>query len=402
MLSGKKIIVGISGGIAAYKTPLLIRLLIKAGAEVKVIASKSALQFVTPLTLQTVSKNEVYFDLFAAPSEVSTEHVSITDWADLFVLAPATGNIIGKLTHGIADDALSTALMAFDKKIMLAPAMNVKMWQSPAVVENCEILRRRNIDFIGPDSGDLACGYEATGRMVEPECLFERIKQHFLASDQLHGKKILVSAGPTNEAIDPVRFIGNHSSGLMGFAIAEALANAGAEVVLVAGPVQMKVHHPSIKRIDVVSAQEMYDACVEHFPSCNGAIMAAAVADYRVENPSTQKIKKQEQELTLHLVKNKDILAQLGQQKNSAQVLIGFALETNNDKENAVEKLKRKNLDLIVLNNPTHPGSGFKTSTNKVMLIDRLDNCLEFPLLPKTILAEKIVTYITPLLLANE
>lgn len=402
MIAGKKIIVGISGGIAAYKIPMLVRLLVKAGADVKVIATRSALEFVTPLTLQTVSKHEVYHDLFAAPAEVSTEHVAITDWADCLILAPATGNIIGKFACGIADDALSTALMAFNKPVFIAPAMNVKMWESPAVKMNCDILQQRNCLFIGPDSGDLACGYEATGRMSEPEAIFSFVSRHFEQNQLLKGKTFLVSAGPTYEAIDPVRFIGNHSSGLMGFELAEALAEKGANVYLVCGPVNLQIRHKNIHRVDVVSAIQMLEACEKYFPQCNAAIMAAAVADYRVDIPSDQKIKKKEDHLTLNLLKNPDILARLGQTKKTGQLLVGFALETQNDEANAIEKLDKKNLDLIVLNNPTHEGSGFKTLTNQVTLIDKLHRKTEWPLMAKTILAEKIVNHIINLSDGNE
>lgn len=402
MLAGKKIIVGISGGIAAYKIPVLIRLFVKAGAEVKVIATHSALEFVTPLTLQTVSKHEVYHDLFAAPAEVSTEHVAITDWADFLILAPATGNIIGKYACGIADDALSTALMAFDKTTFIAPAMNVKMWESPAVKQNCNTLAQRGCLFIGPETGDLACGYQATGRMSEPEAIFAFVKRYFEPEKTLSGKTFLVSAGPTYEAIDPVRFIGNHSSGLMGFELAEALAGKGAIVHLVCGPVTLQTRHANIHRVDIVSAQQMLEACEKFFPGCDAAIMAAAVADYRVENPADQKIKKKEDHLVLNLVKNPDILARLGQMKKAGQKLVGFALETQNDEANAIEKLEKKNLDLIVLNNPTHEGSGFKTPTNKVTLIDRRHSITEWPLMSKAILAEKIVNHIINIIDGNE
>lgn len=305
MIAGKKILVGISGGIAAYKTPILIRLLIKAGAEVKVVVTPNALEFVTRVTLETLSKHKIYDQVFGSVNDYSTEHVALTDWADAFVIAPATANIIGKYASGIADDALSTSLLAFNKAVFIAPAMNCKMWNNFAVQKNMEYLRLQGVHVIGPASGDLACGYEGAGRMDEPEVICRALHDFFVQSQSLKGIKAMVTAGPTYEAIDPVRFIGNHSSGLMGFCIAEELASRGADVTLIAGPTSLKTNHTGIKRIDIVSAQDMYDACINHFSESKLCVMSAAVADYKPAVVAQEKIKKNVLNLPLNLLQHK-------------------------------------------------------------------------------------------------
>ena len=292
MLKGKRIILGISGGIAAYKSAILIRLLIKSGAEVKVIATRNALKFITRITLETLSKNKLYCELFSDNNDYSTEHISISDWGDIFIVAPATANIIGKLANGIADDALSTSLLAFNKKTYIAPSMNSKMFDHFAVRKNLNYLKDNGIEIIQPSEGFLACGYEGNGRMEEPDNIISFIEKDFKKKEKLSGKKVLVTAGPTYEAIDPVRFIGNNSSGLMGFAIAEKMAESGADVTLICGPNKLNISNKNIKRIDIISAEEMYRECKKEFQKTDIAIMAAAVADFTPDSTAKEKIKK--------------------------------------------------------------------------------------------------------------
>ena len=387
-----KIIVGITGGIAAYKAPELVRLLKKAGHEVRCAATEHALQFVTRVTLETVSENPLYSDLFASGH---TEHISLKDWGDLLVVAPATANIIGKVANGIADDALSTLLLAFSQKpVILAPAMNSLMWAHPAVQHNIEILKNRGIRMVGPADGALACGTHGVGRMAEPE----EIVAEALSTFNLHlsSQRWLVTAGPTYERIDSVRFIGNYSSGKMGFALAEALADAGAEVELVTGPTSLMTAHPRIHRTDIESAREMYDAATELFPHCHGAILSAAVADYRPSKCADHKLKKQGEEgIHLDLVQNPDILATLGTIKQQGQTLVGFALETDNELQNAESKLKRKNLDYIVMNSLRDTGAGFGTDTNKVTILGADGSRTDSPLLSKQEIAKLIINNVT-------
>lgn len=397
MFAGKKIIVGISGGIAAYKAPLLVRLLVKAGAEVKCVTTQHALQFVTPLTLETLSQNKVYCDLFDSKNDHTTEHISLKDWGDLMVVAPATANIIGKLASGIGDDALSTLLLSFRKPLFVCPAMNTQMLECPAVGRNIAYLRETGVHIIESASGELACGANGKGRMEEPEEIVRQMQNTLVriakpnhagadskseptsapksdtASPSALGKSVLVTAGPTYERIDAVRFIGNFSTGKMGFAVAEELAARGFNVNLVAGPTHLSTNHPNIRRIDVESARQMYDACVETFPNCDAAILSAAVADFRPESASDIKIKKQNDHdgMTLNLVQNPDILATLGKMKTDKQILVGFALETNNEIAHAQSKLERKNLDFIVLNSLQDAGAGFGYDTNKVTFLHR-------------------------------
>lgn len=372
MLKGKKIIIGISGGIAAYKTISLIRLFKKHHAEVRMVLTPNALHFVTRTTLETVSQNKVYADMFAENNDYSTEHVSVTDWGDVFIVAPATANIIGKYAGGIADCALSTSLLAFDKKVYLAPAMNCKMWAHPTVQKNCKFLTQQGVALIEPAAGFLACGYEGKGRMAEPEAIFDFVVKDLNKNALFKGKKVVVTAGPTHEAIDPVRFIGNHSTGLMGYCIAEAFAEKGAEVTLISGPTQLTATHPNIRTISIMSADDMHKACLEVFDSADITIMAAAVADYRPVVKAPEKIKKDKNtSLTLQLEPTPDILSDLGRRKKKGQILVGFALETEHELDHAKSKLARKNLDFIVLNSLKDKGAGFGTATNKITIIDK-------------------------------
>jgi len=391
MLKGKRILLGISGGIAAYKTPELIRLFVKAGAEVKVIATQHALEFVTRLTLQTVSKNAVYSNTFEESNDASTEHIALNDWADILLVAPATANILGKFAGGIADDALSTTYLAFEKSVFVAPAMNYKMWDHPAVQENTKKLHARGVQFIESTEGELACGDVGKGRMEEPIVIFRIISDFFAQKLPWSGKTILITAGPTYEKIDPVRFIGNYSSGKMGFALAEACANRGARVKLIAGPVSLKTEHPHIDRIDVESAADMFEKAVAFFPAADAAILCAAVADFTPSKPYDSKQKRGEEDLLVQLKPTRDIAATLGQLKKRPQILVGFALETDAEIQNAQSKLERKNLDFIVLNSLRNPGAGFQHDTNQITILKREGGEYTFPLKSKKEVAEDIL-----------
>lgn len=390
-----RIIVGITGGIAAYKAPELVRLLKKQGHEVRCAATEHALQFVTRVTLETVSGAPLYSDLFASGR---TEHISLKDWGEMLIVAPATANIIGKVANGIADDALSTLLLAFSgKPVIMAPAMNCEMWAHPAVQRNIETLKSWGIRMVGPEEGELACGVNGVGRMSEPDAIAAAVCNSESRTPNSELGKWLVTAGPTYERIDSVRFIGNYSSGKMGFALAQALADAGAEVELVAGPTSLKIDHPRVKVTRIESAREMYAAATEVFPHCNGAILSAAVADYRPSECADHKLKKNGSEgMHLDLVQNPDILATLGTMKTDRQTLVGFALETDNEEANAQHKLEKKNLDFIVLNSLRDAGAGFGVDTNKVTIISRNGNRKESPLLSKKEVARLIVETITP------
>ncbi|MDR1005818.1 MAG: bifunctional phosphopantothenoylcysteine decarboxylase/phosphopantothenate--cysteine ligase CoaBC [Bacteroidales bacterium] len=395
MLSAKKIIVAVSGGIAAYKSPLLIRLLIKSGCQVKVVATGNALQFVTETTLRCLSKNPVYSTMFADNKTADVEHISITDWADAFVVAPATANVIGKFANGIADDVLSTTLLAFAKKIFIAPAMNTKMLHNAAVKQNIDTLKQRGVEIISPIKGDLACGYEGDGKMSEPQEIFERIEAYFGDNKMLKGKTVLVTAGATYEQIDAVRFIGNNSSGKMGFALAERLAQNGAKVILIKGNTTAELdYNENIQVIEATNAEKMYEKTTECFPDCDVAILAAAVSDYTPLTTSDKKIKKTEQNLTIQLQPTKDILASLGKMKSSHQILVGFALETDHEIDNATKKLTNKNLDFIVLNSLQDRGAGFAVSTNKITIINKDGQITAFPLKSKKEVAADIVNYL--------
>ena len=391
MLEGKRIILGISGGIAAYKSATLIRLLQKAGAEVRVVVTKNALEFVTRVTLETLSRNKVYIELFGIDNDYATEHVSLTDWGDAFVVAPASANIIGKLANGIADDALSTSLLAFNRALFLAPSMNVKMYEHFAVKKNLEYLSGKGINIIEPTEGYLACGYEGQGRMEEPEKIVAYLEKYFLNTAKLAGKKALVTAGPTNEALDLVRFFGNNSTGLMGFSIAEELAAKGADVTLVCGPNNLETHNSKIKRIDVVSAKEMHQACMNAFNDTDITVMAAAVADYSPKEQYNFKFVKSDKTFAIKLVPTKDILFEMGNKRRSDQLLVGFALESSGEIESAKNKLHKKNLDFIVLNSLNDKGAGFGNTTNKITIIDKNNQITAFELKEKREVAKDIV-----------
>ncbi len=397
------IIVGITGGIAAYKTPELVRLLVKAGHEVRCAVTEHALQFTTRATLETVSSNPLYSDLFAG-NDHGTEHISLKDWADWMIVAPATANCIGKMANGIADDALSTLLLAMPtQRVLLAPAMNSQMWNHPSVQHNLEVLHQWGVHTVGPESGALACGTDGVGRMAEPVAIADKIRDLAASSTtitpqrRLANQRWLVTAGPTYERIDSVRFIGNYSSGKMGYALAEALAKAGAEVELVSGPTALgDIDSPNVNITRIESAREMYEAATRLFPSCHGAILSAAVADYRPESTADHKLKKQgDKGMTLHLVQNPDILATLGSMKGTGQTLVGFALETDNEMANATGKLQRKHLDYIVMNSLRDAGAGFGFDTNKVSIIAADGQITESPLLSKKEIAELIINTVT-------
>ena len=388
------IVLGISGGIAAYKSLSLIRLFQKNNAEVKVVVTPNALHFVTPLSLQTLSQNKVYTDPFQILENVDVEHIALAEWADALVVAPATANIIGKFAHGIADDALSTLFLACSKPVFLAPAMNTKMLHHPAVQQNIHTLRQRGCLILESGAGYLACGTTGDGRMQEPEQLCDAVFQALTRPALFNGKKVLITAGPTYEPIDPVRFIGNFSSGLMGFRLAETFASLGAEVSLVTGPTHLTTALPNIHRINVQTAAQMLEACQKEFPSAHVAVMAAAVADYTPTNVAPEKIKKSAKTLQISLQKTTDILATLCKQKTKNQCVVGFALETENELDNAKAKLKNKKADIIVLNSLRNEGAGFQHATNLVTLIDKNGNVQTGELKDKSEVAEDIVHYI--------
>ena len=372
VLSGKKIVLGVSGGIAAYKTAILVRLFKKAGAEVQVIMTPASKDFVTPLTLSTLSKNPVYSTFYNEEDE-NTEwnnHVEIGLWADLMVIAPATANTLSKMANGNCDNLLIATYLSAKCPVYFAPAMDLDMYKHSSTLNSFEKLKSFGNIIIPAESGELASGLSGEGRMAEPKNIVSFIEKDIQSKLPLSGKKILITAGPTYEAIDPVRFIGNHSSGKMGFDIANEAAKLGAEVILVSGPTHQITNFSSIKVVKVISAEEMYIACHEYFTNVDVAICAAAVADYRPKVVADQKIKKSEAEFSIQLEKTKDILASFGEQKKR-QFLVGFALETENEIENAKLKIQKKNLDLIVLNSLKDEGAGFGKSTNKVTFIDK-------------------------------
>ncbi len=395
VLSGKKIVLGISGGIAAYKTASLVRLLIKAGAEVQVIMTPASHQFVTSFTLSTLSKRPVYTDFFNSNEATSTwnNHVEIALWADLILIAPATANTISKMVTGACDNLLQAIYLSAKCPVYFAPAMDLDMYIHPSTQNNLKVLESYKNLMIPAEKGELASGLFGEGRMAEPENMITFLTKSLSQDKSLSGKKILITAGPTYEAIDPVRFIGNHSSGKMGFDIALAAAQEGATVVLVTGPTQQQINHPLVETIAVLSAQEMYDVCHQHFDGVDVFIGAAAVADYRPKNIATQKIKKSADDFVIELEKNPDILASLGTIKKQ-QFLIGFALETENEIENAKQKIRKKNLDLIVLNSLNDQGAGFGVPTNKVTFIDKAFHVMPMELKSKEAVAVDIVNKI--------
>lgn len=395
VLSGKKILLGVTAGIAAYKTANLVRLFIKSGAEVKVVMTPASKDFITPLTLSTLSKNPVQSTFYdkEEENELWNNHVELGLWADLFVIAPATANTLSKMTHGTCDNLLLATYLSAKCPVYFAPAMDLDMYKHPSTLESLSKLQEFGNIMIPATSGELASGLVGEGRMAEPEDIVSFIEADIASMLPLKGKKLLLTAGPTYEAIDPVRFIGNHSSGKMGFALAENAANLGAQVFLISGPTSQKLQHSSVQIIAVSSAEEMYNAAHRYFPDMDIAILSAAVADYKPKNVASQKIKKKDASLEIALEPTKDILASLGAIKKD-QFLVGFALETNNELENAKSKLVRKNLDAIVLNSLNDKGAGFATNTNKVTFIDSNQKVTPFELKSKDEVAKDILNEI--------
>lgn len=392
MLHKQNILLCVSGGIAAYKACALTSKLIQGGSDVKVMMTPHATQFVAPATFQALSRNPVYIDTFEEPDPSKIAHIDVADWADTILIAPATANIIGKLSSGIADNMVSTTLLAAQAPVYIAPAMNVHMYGHPAVIRNMKQLEAWGYHFIEPGDGYLACGYIGRGRLEEPEDIIETISRHQQPNNVFEGKKVLISAGPTQEKVDPVRFFTNHSSGKMGFAFAEAAARLGAEVTLVAGPVNENTSHENITRVDVTSAEDMYQSMQTYFPESDLVIKAAAVSDYRPSHVHGEKMKKASDNLRLEMERTTDILASLGDKKTT-QYLVGFAAETEQPKENGLTKLKKKNLDAVVINDVGEKGAGFKEDTNRVTYINKHLTTKELPLGTKMEIAEKLLDF---------
>ena len=392
MLTGKKILLGVTGSIAAYKAILIVRLFVKAGAEVKVVLTPAAKDFVSSLTLSTLSKNKVLINL--ADEDTWANHVALGRWADIMLIAPLSCNSLAKMASGLCDNLLLAAYLSATCPVVVAPAMDEDMWRHPSIQNNLDTLRQTGNSIISVNTGELASGLFGEGRMAEPEAIVTFIEEHFFRLTTFKAVKALVTAGPTYEAIDPVRFIGNHSSGKMGYALAEELYMQGAEVTLVTGPSSLSIKYQGINVQKVITAAEMYDACMAIFPQVTIAIMAAAVADYSVPDIAAEKIKKDEDSLILHLAKTRDILKKLGEMKNEKQYLVGFALETFNEKNNALKKLRNKNADLIVLNSLKDEAAGFGKATNKVTIFDREENEYTYEAKSKALVAKDIVDLI--------
>lgn len=391
MLKGKKILLGITGSIAAYKTASLVRLLVKAGAEVKIVMTPAAVDFVAPLTLSTLSKNEVLHTL--SENDSWSNHVMLGRWADLMIIAPLTCNTLAKMSNGICDNLVMAVYLSATCPVVVAPAMDEDMWYHSSTQNNLEKIQSFGNKVIPVENGELASGLFGPGRMAEPETIIIWIEEFFQQANQLSGKKVLITAGPTHEAIDPVRFIGNHSSGKMGMALATEFLKRGADVTVVCGPISIAVPF-GIKHLPVVSAAEMYDACLKEFETTDIAVMSAAVADYTIKSPAENKIKKSTETLTLELEKTKDILKSLGAIKKDNQLLIGFALETENEIENAKTKLVSKNADYIVLNSMNDDGSGFGKDTNKITIFSRNGDSFSFETKSKSAVAADIINTI--------
>lgn len=393
ILENKHIVLGITGSIAAYKAASLARLFIKAGAEVQIVMTPSGKEFITPVTLSALTGKPVVSEFFTANDGTWHSHVDLGLWADLMIIAPATASTLGKMANGIADNMLITTYLSMKAPVMIAPAMDLDMFAHPSTTRNIEMLKSYGNIIIEPASGELASHIVGKGRMEEPEKIFEYVVSFFEKQQTLSKKKILITAGPTYEKIDPVRFIGNYSSGKMGFALAEECASRGAKVTLIAGPVSLETISPNIHRIDVESAEEMFEASVEAFPSMDAAILCAAVADYKVKEQAKEKIKRTGDEMNMLLIPNKDIAAQLGQMKNK-QLLVGFALETNDEESNAIKKMEKKNLDFIVLNSLNDTGAGFQHDTNKISILSKNGEKEDFPLKSKKEVAFDIINRI--------
>lgn len=395
MLEGKRIVLGITGGIAAYKIAMLIRILKKNGAEVKCILTPASSDFIAPLTVATLSENPAYQQFWNKDNGVWTNHVDLGAWGDLMVIAPLTANTLAKLATGKCDNLLTATYLSAKCPVMVAPAMDLDMYAHETTTENLKRLASQGVEIIPAESGFLASGLEGKGRMAEPETIFDSIADFFAHQHSLKGQKILITAGPTYESIDPVRFIGNHSTGKMGFSLAEEAVKRGAEVILITGPTHCSIEHPNLQRIDILSAQELMAAVNDHFSSCSGGIFSAAVSDYRPAQKADQKIKKSDDELSIRMVKNPDVLFTAGQNKSDEQWLVGFALETQNAIVNAKGKLQKKNLDLIVVNTLEDEGAGFGHDTNKITLLDKNNNSINFELTTKKEAAANILSYVT-------
>lgn len=393
MLKGKHIVLGITGSIAAYKAASLARLFIKAGAEVQIVITPAGKEFITPVTLSALTGKPVVSEFFTANDGTWHSHVDLGLWADLMIIAPATASTIGKMAHGIADNMLITTYLSMKAPVFVAPAMDLDMFAHPTTQHNLNLLKSYGNTIIEPEAGELASHLVGKGRMEEPEKIFETVTCFFESQNKLAGKKVVITAGPTYEKIDPVRFIGNYSSGKMGYALAETCAEYGAEVILISGPVNLTLNHPNIKRIDVESAEQMYNTTIEQFTTADSAILCAAVADYRPKQKEDSKIKRKSDEIDLKLVKNKDIAASLGAMKTKKQTLIGFALETDHEYENALKKIETKNLDFIVLNSLNDKGAGFQHDTNKISIIDKHGSRTDFDLKTKKEVAHDIIEF---------
>jgi phosphopantothenoylcysteine decarboxylase / phosphopantothenate---cysteine ligase len=397
MLSNKKILIGITGSIAAYKIPELVRLLVKQNATVKVVMTTSATQFVTPLTLATVSKHETLINYTNAQGTSWYNHVELASWADVLLIAPCSANTLSKMANGACDNLLLATYLSAKCPVMFAPAMDLDMYIHPNTVANVNKLQSFGNVLIPAESGELASGLIGQGRMAEPEHIVQFLQNHFATNNTsvLNNKIIIVTAGPTYEAIDPVRFIGNYSSGKMGFALAESLANSGAKVHLITGPTSLSALHPNITTIKIISSDDMFEAANKLYPTCDIAICAAAVADYKPATVATHKIKKETSDVTsIPLVQTHDTLKWMGQNKKANQLLVGFALETDNEEANAIKKIERKNLDFIILNSLQNPGAGFKHDTNKITIITKHNKVLNFELKNKQQVANDIVQHL--------
>jgi phosphopantothenoylcysteine decarboxylase/phosphopantothenate--cysteine ligase len=395
MLKGKRIILGITGGIAAYKIAFLIRLLKKQGAEVKCILTPASSDFISPLTVSTLSQNPAYQQFWNKENGEWTNHVDLGMWADLMVIAPLTANSLAKMAHGYCDNLLLATYLSAKCPVIVSPAMDLDMYAHDTTRDNLDLVQKHGVEVIPAEKGFLASGLEGEGRMAEPEAIYNRIVDYFEVGEQLKGKKIIITAGPTYESIDPVRFIGNHSSGKMGFKIAENCLKRGAKVILVSGPTQQTLVHENLTLLNVKSTEEMLSSVQKHFKSCDGGVFAAAVSDYRPSEVADKKIKKSDETLSLTLIKNPDILLWAGQQKSGKQWLVGFALETNDAIENATKKLKKKNLDAIVVNTLEDKGAGFGHDTNKITILDLNNNSTKFELTSKKEAAKNILDFIT-------
>ena len=396
MLQGKRIVLGITGSIAAYKACLIIRGLVKQGAEVQVVITPAGREFITPVTLSTLTQKPVVCDFFNHQDGTWHSHVDLGLWADAMLIAPATASTIGKMAHGIADNMLVTTYLSMKAPVFIAPAMDLDMYAHPSTQENLKTLRSWGNHIIEPGTGFLASKLEGKGRMEEPEKIIETLDEYFNQECSMQGKRVMITAGPTYEKLDPVRFIGNYSSGKMGFALAEECARRGAEVDLISGPVSLETHHPKIHRTDVESAKQMYEAATKQFAQADIAILCAAVADFTPKQVADQKIKREGDELVLRLSPTQDIAESLGKQKRQGQIMVGFALETNDEEAHAKDKLKRKNLDFIVMNSLQDKGAGFRVDTNKVTIIDA-ESEVSIPLKSKKEVAVDIVDRICTL-----